>query len=70
MSYETSVQRLAEIVDALERQEMPLDRALELFEEGIARLRDATAELTRAAAAVKVLRERADGVLEATDLDA
>ena len=70
MSFETSVRRLQEIVDVLENQELPLERALELFEEAIASLRDAAAELAKADATVKVLRERADGVLETLDFDA
>jgi exodeoxyribonuclease VII small subunit len=70
MSFESSVERLEEIVRALEAEELPLERALELFEEGVARLREATTELTRVETAVKVLRERADGLLEATDPDA
>jgi exodeoxyribonuclease VII small subunit len=70
MSFEASVERLEEIVRALEEEELPLERALELFEEGVARLREATTELTRVEASVKVLRERADGLLETTDLDA
>jgi exodeoxyribonuclease VII small subunit len=70
MSFEQRVQRLEEIVRALESREMTLDRSLALFEEGIACLRDATAELARAEAAVQVLRERADGILEAKNLRA
>ena len=70
MTFEESVQRLEEIIEELEGSGLSLDRALELFEEGIARLREASAELSRADAAVKVLRERAGGLLEATDLDA
>jgi exodeoxyribonuclease VII small subunit len=70
MTFEESVLRLEEIVEALEGSGLPLDRALELFEEGITRLREASAELARADAAVKVLRERAGGLLETTDLDA
>lgn len=68
MSYETSIRRLEEIVAALENEELPLDRALTLFEEGIARLREATAELSKADAAVRVLRQGVDGVLETPEL--
>jgi exodeoxyribonuclease VII small subunit len=70
MTFEESVRRLEEIVHALEENELSLDRALELFEEGIACLREATAEVTKAEASVKVLRERAGGLFETTDLDA
>jgi exonuclease VII small subunit len=49
---------------------MSLEKGLKLFEEGIACLRDASTELSKAEAAVQVLRERTDGILEATDLRA
>jgi len=70
MSFEKKVQRLEEIVRALESKDMSLEKGLKLFEEGIACLRDASIELTKAEAAVQVLRERTDGILEATDLRA
>lgn len=34
-SFEASTERLAEIVEALERGDLPLERALALFEEGV-----------------------------------
>jgi len=61
---------LEEIVRALESNDMSLEKGLKLFEEGIACLRDASTELSKAEAAVQVLRERTDGILEATDLRA
>jgi len=70
MSFEKRVQRLEEIVRDLESRDTTLDRGLQLFEEGIACLREAAEELARAEAAVQVLRERTDGVLQATDLRA
>ena len=70
MSFEKKVHRLEEIVRALESKDLSLEKGLKLFEEGIACLRDASSELSKAEAAVQVLRERTDGVLEATDLRA
>ena len=70
MSFEKKVQRLEEIVHALESKDMSHEKGLKLFEEGIACLRDASTELSKAEAAVQVLRERTDGILEATDLRA
>ena len=70
MSFEKKVHRLEEIVRALESNDMSLEKGLKLFEEGIACLRDASTELSKAEAAVQVLRERTDGILEATDLRA
>jgi exodeoxyribonuclease VII small subunit len=68
MSFEARLQRLEEIVAELEGDELDLARALSLFEEGIACLRDATAELTKAEAQVRRLVEKDDGTFEVTDL--
>ncbi|HVB30041.1 MAG TPA: exodeoxyribonuclease VII small subunit [Gemmatimonadaceae bacterium] len=68
MSFETRLQRLEDIVAELEGDTLDLARALALFEEGIACLRDATAELSKAEAQVQRLVERADGTFEVTDL--
>jgi len=67
MSFETRLKRLEEIVGELEGDSLDLAKALKLFEEGIACLRDATAELTKAEAQVQRLVERADGTFEVTD---
>jgi exodeoxyribonuclease VII small subunit len=61
--------RLEEIVRSLEQQDLDLDRALALFEEGVSRLRDARARLGDAELRLKQLREAADGTVDATDLD-
>lgn len=61
MSYERDLARLDEIIAALERDELELDRAIQLFEEGVARLRTASASLANAEAQVKRLVEQADG---------
>ncbi len=68
-TFEEALERLETIVEEMQGDEVPLDRALALFEEGIGQLRTATAELGRAEAAMKVLVERAEGVLEAVDLE-
>jgi exodeoxyribonuclease VII small subunit len=69
MSFETTLARLQEIVDELEHEELELDRALTLFEEGVAKLRDASGELSRAEAQVRLLVERTDGTFELPALD-
>jgi exodeoxyribonuclease VII small subunit len=61
MSFEKSVGRLEEIVRELDRDDLDLDRALALFEEGIAHLRTATGALAVAEARVQQLVEAADG---------
>ena len=61
MPFDSDLTRLEAIVAELERADIPLDRALELFEEGVARVRSASDELTRAESRVQQLLERADG---------
>ncbi len=68
MSFEARLRRLEEIVAELEGDTLDLARSLALFEEGIACLRDATAELGKADAQVRRLVERDDGTFEVTDL--
>lgn len=63
MSFEADLARLEEIARALEGDRLPLDDALRLFEEGIARLRAATQALEAAEGTVRQLVERADGTL-------
>jgi exodeoxyribonuclease VII small subunit len=64
MSFEADLGRLQKIVADLETDGLPLDQALALFEEGVARLRGVNAELSRAEAQVKVLLEREDGTFD------
>ena len=62
MSFETDVARLEAIAAELDAgASVPLDRALELFEEGVACLRRASAELQRAESRVSQLVEQVDG---------
>ena len=69
MTFEDTLTRLQEIVGELEQDGLELDRALALFEEGVARLRDANGELARAEAQVKLLVERTDGSFELPELE-
>lgn len=69
MSYEQRVERLQEIVAGLEREGLPLDDALKLFEEGIEILRLASDELTTAEGRVQLLIERAEGVFDTRQID-
>ncbi len=66
MTFEENLARLEAIAQSLERDDLPLDKALALFEEGITVLQGATAALSRAEAQVATLVERANGVLEVT----
>ncbi len=69
MTFEEDVTRLEAIVRDLERDDLDLDRALRLFEEGIARLRSATAVLTEADGRVQELVMAADGSFALADRD-
>ncbi|HEV7705436.1 MAG TPA: exodeoxyribonuclease VII small subunit [Gemmatimonadaceae bacterium] len=69
MSYETDIARIETIVGELERSEVPLDDALRLFEEGIERLRAASAALSQAEARVRKLIEESDGGFTLADFE-
>lgn len=68
MSFEQRLRRLEEIVGELESEQIELERALALFEEGVTCLRAATEELGKVEAKVQRLVERADGTFEVVDL--
>ena len=61
MSYEADLDRIESIVAELERDDLDLDRALQLFEEGVERLRSAAASLAEVEGRVRLLVEQADG---------
>ena len=63
MTFEESLALLESIVDELDGDDLALDEALRLFEEGVERLRAATGLLATAEAQVKLLVEQADGIL-------
>jgi exodeoxyribonuclease VII small subunit len=66
---EQRLARLEEIVTQLESESLDLAAALELFEEGVACLRDAAGTLTEAEARVQKLTELADGAFDIEPLD-
>jgi exodeoxyribonuclease VII small subunit len=61
--------RLEEIVRKLEADDLELDTALALFEEGVARLRAARERLADAELKVQAVLDAADGDIKLTDLD-
>jgi len=63
------LRRLEEIVRALEADDTDLDKALALFEEGVARLRAARDRLGEAEARVQKVVEDASGQLTVTDFE-
>jgi exodeoxyribonuclease VII small subunit len=68
MTFEDRVRRLEEIVAGLEREDLPLDEALRLFEEGVECLREASTQLHAVEAQVQRLVERGDGSFDLSDL--
>jgi exodeoxyribonuclease VII small subunit len=56
-------------VRSLEQEDLDLDRALELFEEGVARLKTARELLQQSELTVKRVLEAADGTLRTSRTD-
>lgn len=65
-SFEEQLARLEAIAAELDTPDVPLDKALGLFEEGIKRLKAAQATLETVEGRLKELVEKADGSLETT----
>ena len=68
-SFREELERLETIVRTLEEKDIELDEALQLFEEGVRRLKDARALLEESDLTVKRVLEAADGTLRAKNLD-
>ena len=67
-SLQEDLARLETIVRALEANDLDLDGALALFEEGVERLRTARERLGAAELRLRQLREAADGSMQVDDL--
>ncbi len=65
IKFEDALKRLEEIVEMLESDELPLDRALELFEEGIRMSRLCSSILERAEMRIEELIREEDGTIRA-----
>jgi exodeoxyribonuclease VII small subunit len=70
VSLSEELSRLEEIVRKLESDDLELDAALVLFEEGVARLRVARERLAKAELKVQAVLEEAGGEIRLTKLDA
>lgn len=64
LTFEQTLDELEAIADSLERDDLDLDRALQLFERGVERLRAAGQLLDSAHGRVEELVEGASGSLE------
>lgn len=67
-SFETSLARLTEIVEALESDTTSLADAMKLYEEGIELSQACRRELERAEQKITQLRQQADSVAEEANL--
>ncbi len=68
ISFEEAIKRLEAIVDALEGGDVPLDKALNLYEEGIQLSRTCSENLKAAELRIKTLSKDIKGQFELTDL--
>jgi exodeoxyribonuclease VII small subunit len=67
--FESALQRLEEIVKSLETGDLPLDKSLELFEEGVKLSRFCHARLDEAERKVEILVKKDDGRMEAVPFE-
>ncbi len=67
-SFEEALQRLEAIVDALEEGTVPLDKALELYQEGATLSKECAARLKAAEQRIMKLSKNADGTFAESTL--
>ena len=65
--FEDRLQRLEEILSALEGGDAGLDELLKLYEEGVSLIRSCNEQLQNAEQTVKLLQMQPDGTVTATD---
>jgi exodeoxyribonuclease VII small subunit len=63
-SFETSLKQLEQIVEKLEKGDLPLEESIKLFEEGVALSNACKAELEAAEGKVQVLMKQRDGAMK------
>lgn len=68
-SYESSIERLNDIVRLLDAEETPLEDSMKLYAEGIEIVEKCVRDLSEAQTRIKELRLRSDGVFEQLDFD-
>lgn len=67
MSFEESLTRLEEIVRLLESGQAPLDKSLELYEEGVKLVKECNGKLDNVEKRIKILSAGENGKLEEKD---
>jgi exodeoxyribonuclease VII small subunit len=68
-SFESSLEDLEHIVKQLEAGDLPLERSLELFEQGVRLSRECQKRLDEAERKVEILLRSGDGVYKATPFE-
>jgi exodeoxyribonuclease VII small subunit len=63
-SFETSLKQLEQIVEKLEKGDLPLEESIKLFEEGVALSNACKTELEAAEGKVQVLMKQRDGSMK------
>lgn len=61
LAFEACLKRLDEIIASLEKDNVPLDELMKLYEEGVGLLRQANEQLEMAEQKVKMLKISSDG---------
>jgi exodeoxyribonuclease VII small subunit len=69
-SFESALKELEQIVEQLEAGDLPLERSLELFEQGVKLSRDCQQRLDEAENRVELLLKNGDGSFSRVSLDA
>ena len=68
-SFESSLEELEQIVRQLEGGDLPLDRSLELFEQGVRLSRECQKRLDEAERKVEILLRGSDGIYKAVTFE-
>ena len=63
MTFEQSLGRLEEIVRMLENGSAPLDKSLELFEEGVSLVKNCNSQLDNVEQRIKILSRNEEGTV-------
>jgi exodeoxyribonuclease VII small subunit len=69
LSFRAELERLEAIVRSLEGENLDLDQALELFQEGVGRLKNARELLAQSELTVQRVLEESDGTISTENLD-
>jgi exodeoxyribonuclease VII small subunit len=65
LTFEQALKRLEEIVEALETEDLDLDKSLQFFEEGVSLSRHCNQQLQAAEKRIDILLRKADSTLAA-----